>query len=179
MSSKSLEAEIYIKGSLNVEALSINFTNNPLVIRYLNKMASKNEDNLLEVCVRPFRYRRSDAQNRYYWGVCVPTVMIWLQKTQGHRFSRDEVHQLNLKYVVGASYEVMKIKDPFSGELIEVLKEVGKSTSKMNTLEFTNFIEELRGFWHEAGCEIAEPEKDKSNSNFLEDLDFSKNVTDD
>lgn len=178
MSKNSLEKEIYIKGTLNVEALSINFTNNPLVKRCLKKMASKNEDNLLEVCVRPFRYRRSDAQNRYYWGVCVVHVMQFLQKTQGHRFSRDEVHQLNLQYTVGAAYEKMEITDPFTGEVIEVLKEKGKSTSKMNTLEFTNFIEELRAFWLNAGCDIPEPEEDKSNSNFVEDLEFSK-LTDD
>jgi|TARA_R110000851_G_scaffold2924_2_gene11859 hypothetical protein len=177
--SKSLEEEIYIKGSLNVETLSINFTNNPLVKRCLKKMAAKNEDNLLEVCVRPFRYRRSDAQNRYYWGVCVPKVMVFLKEAKGHRFSRDEVHQLNLQYIVGAAYEELEIKDPFSGELIKVLKEVGKSTSKMNTLEFTNFIEELRGFWLHAGCDIPEPEKEKQNSNFLEDLEIAQNITDD
>lgn len=172
--SSSLDKEIYIKGTLNTEALSINFTDNPLVKRYLKKMASKNEDNLLELCVRPFRYRRSDAQNRYYWGVCVTKIMQFLKETQGHRFSRDEVHQLNLQYTVGSAYEKMQITDPFTGEVIEVLKETGKSTLKMNTLEFTNFIDELRAFWLNAGCDIPEPEKDKSNSNFLEDLDFSK-----
>ena len=174
--SMNLDKEIYIKGMLDLASLSIIFNDSPVVKRSLKKMA--NNEELLEVRVRPLRYNRSDAQNRYYWGVCVVHIMVHLEKTQGHKFGRDEVHQLNLKYVCGDCLVPVEIPDPINGGTAIYYKEITKSTSKMNTLEFANFIDELRGFWGQAGCDIPEPEQDK-NSNFLEDLDLANNLMDD
>lgn len=175
--SLNLEKEVYIKGTLNMSTLSIEFNNTPVVKRALKKMA--NDELLVEVRVRPLRYIRSDAQNRYYWGVCVVLIMQHLGDTTGHRFSRDEVHQMNLKYIYGDHMEALEIKDPINGGSMTVWRVRTKSTSSMNTLEFTNFIEELRAFWLNAGCEIPEPEPEKDkNSNFLEDLELTENLLD-
>lgn len=162
----NLDKEVYIKGTLNLGALNISFANTPVVKRSLKKMA--NDDLLLEVRVRPLRYKRSDAQNRYYWGICVTTIMGFLKESWGVRMSREDVHQMNYKYTIGDMFEKRTIKDPRDGNILEVYVEVKKRTSKMNTLEFTNFIEELRAYWLHAGCDIPEPE-DKEN-NFLEDI---------
>lgn len=173
----NLDKEVYIKGTLDMSTLSINFNDSPVVKRSLNKMA--NDANLLEVRVRPLRYIRSDAQNRYYWGVCVVLVMQHLYKTTGHKYTREEVHQLNLKYIYGEHLVAKDIPDPINAdEVITIFVEVRKTTRKMNTAEFANFIDELRAFWLHAGCDIPEPEK--KNSNFLEDLNLDrKALTDD
>src|SRR5690606_13446660 len=72
---------------------------------------------------------RTLPQNAYYWGVVVKIL-------SGHTgISPDEMHEL-LKYKFLKTF----VSDPETGEMIEV----SKSTSRLSTKEFTDFIDSIK-----------------------------------
>lgn len=91
-----------------------------------------------------YRRRRSNQQNRYYWGVVVEMVRDGLEKL-GHEYSPEEVH------------EAMKWKFLKSHEDNTDLPTV-KSTTILTTKEFEEFCENIRRWASEyMGVVIPEP----------------------
>jgi len=82
--------------------------------------------------VRPYRKRRSLAQNRLYWW--------WLKKiadhinaSQGTTFSDEDLHEWLKRRFLGA--EVVELQ----GERVEVRK----STRKLSTQQMTEYLEQI------------------------------------
>lgn len=98
-----------------------------------------------------FEPRRSDAQNRYYWGVCIPTIRKFLKDSEGVSYTSDELHCFNMVNVVGKKPE---IKQVFGMETVVM---TSKTTSQMNVKEFEEFREMLQAYWAEKGCVIPDP----------------------
>lgn len=161
---KGFGDDIYLAARVTEDGTGLFIGKFPKIARLLRRMAAGNDEGLLEVRVRELRRNRSDAQNRYYWGVCVVYIMRHLKATQGKDYTRGEVHALNLLLVAEAKAEVRELPDPRDpSKTVNVYVEVGKTTSQMNTIEFNNFISDLQLYWAETGLDIPDPEDDGHN----------------
>jgi len=104
---------------------------------------------------------RSLAQNRYIWGVVVPTVRAWYKESQGEVKTKDQVYTWLRVGIVGHK--------PVITEMLgtQVVTFEGKRFSKMNTLEFTEAIEEIIMKLAEMGCEIPKPREENLLNQFV------------
>jgi hypothetical protein len=92
----------------------------------------------IEVTVQRKRKKRSDPQNRYYWGVVVEMVRSGIKDMTTDALTPDQVHELlKLKF-----HRVQKV-DEDTGE---VLYEYTGSTAAMKTIEFMEYIEKCCQF---------------------------------
>ena len=91
----------------------------------------------IEVTIRRKRKHRSDPQNRYYWGVVVEMIRAGM-KDMGDELTPDQVHEF-LKW---RFLRVKKI-DETTGEL---LYEYAGSTTKLGTVEFSEYVEKCCQF---------------------------------
>lgn len=79
-----------------------------------------------------YRLRRSDPQNRYYWGVIVKLFATFL-RGQGESYTDHDAHEV-LKF----KFLKFSIVNESTGELIG---ESSKSTATLKTSEFNDYIE--------------------------------------
>lgn len=90
-----------------------------------------------ELIVRPIIKKRTDRQNRYYFGVVLPMITEEIAGSQVAA-EKEEVHRLLARHFLGTSED---IEGPFIGG-IAFLKT--PSTTSLNTVEFTEYIEAVR-----------------------------------
>lgn len=95
-----------------------------------------------------YKLPRSNEQNRYYWGV----VLEALSDLTG--YTPEEMHEwCKSKWL---SYSI---------DIDGNLQVIAKSTTDLDTLEFTNYIEKIRDFAaSNLGEHIPSPEEAKSNN---------------
>lgn len=98
----------------------------------------------------PFVRRRTDRQNRYVWGVVVPTVQAWFRSTTGEKRTKDEVYYF-LRSLVGDRLVIQEI----GGMEVPVLS--GKTFSQMTTEEYSDAIELIYRHFAEKGLTIPPP----------------------
>lgn len=96
------------------------------------------------------RNRRSNPQNRYYWGVVVKEIQLRLIQL-GNDFDADTVHEF--------------LKDKFNKKEIigdggEVLDYLGGTTTGMNKEEFTIYLDKIIE-WAASFLQIAIPYPDE------------------
>jgi len=115
--------------------------------KYLDKYAGKD----VEVEVRLASKTRSQKQNRWYWGVAIPTIIKWQLEQEGIEYSKDEIHYFILKNIVKPEVKV----HPVMGEQVIIHK--SKTTSQMNTKEFNAFKENLQLYFAERDIVIPDP----------------------
>lgn len=84
------------------------------------------------------RRRRSDAQNRYMWGVAIPYVASGIQKAYGEAISSEEVHEYLKNTFLGGRTMINKK----TGEMIVI----PASSAKLSTTEFMEYIERIAKF---------------------------------
>ena len=87
--------------------------------KYLNKYIDKN----VEVEIRLISRTRSQKQNRWYWGVAIPTIIKWQLEQEGIEYTKDEIHFFILKNIVKPEVKV----HPVMGEQVIIHK--SKTTS--------------------------------------------------
>ncbi|MFA5340264.1 MAG: hypothetical protein WC332_00665 [Clostridia bacterium] len=83
------------------------------------------EGQAVEIIIRKPKTKRSDLQNNYYWGV----VIELLSKELG--YDQDELHEI-------LKYKFLKKSSAFGG------MEYVKSTSKLNTAEFEEYLDKIK-----------------------------------
>lgn len=138
--------------------------NGDLIIRLifgksLKKVVGNLMDKKLEVGFKALRHNRSNSQNRYLWGVAYICIRAWYKETQGRDISKEAIHAHTLQKVLGYTIR----QEDVDGT--EVLIVEGKSTSRLNTKEFTDLVDDLQHYWSERGCVIPDP----NGNNFLSD----------
>lgn len=152
------QAALEVSGQL-AEDLSLQLDHFNMLKKILVKMRGKK----LLISIKPLEYQRSSAQNRWYWGIAVPTIRAWRKETEGVEYKADEIHAFNLMHVIGDKPEIRDIM----GLQTVVFKTQG--TSQMTTKEFSNFVEELVKYYAEYDLEIPLPKKHNVINEFLED----------
>lgn len=144
-----------LSGELNRDCTSINLKFGKSLARVLSHMRDKD----LHIKLSVLSYKRTDAQNRLYWGVCIPTIRAWHKETQGESITKDEAHAFVLN-------RVLKYKPKFKTILgYEVMYFDVKTTSQMNTKEFSEFYTTVQKYFAELDCEI----KGAKGNNLTED----------
>ena len=127
-----------------------------------------NDELKLEITMKVFRYLRSVSQNNYYWGVVIPTIRAWHKEQTGDKLSPEQVHAFNLIHIMGDEPKIQEVK----GRQVVTLSI--KSSSKMNTKEFSDFVEKIQAFYDEKGCYIPNP-KPKTNNTLTDFIDVEDN----
>lgn len=111
----------------------------------LNKVASAEISSILnqfegkriELIIKKARSKRSDNQNRYYWG-CVVKIVRQGLKDLGYILSSEETHDfLKDKFL---DYELM------SNNHGEEIGKIYKSTTELTKTEFGEYIEQIQIF---------------------------------
>ena len=98
-----------------------------------------------QIDIREQKSKRSDAQNRYLWGVCYQTI---LDAPGMEGWNKDDVHQ----YMLG---------EHFGWETVEMfgkkrLRPLRRS-SRLSKLEFMDYVAFIQQFMAERGVYIADP----------------------
>lgn len=100
--------------------------------------------------LRRARATRSLAMNRYYWAVCIELV------SNHTGYSPDEVHEIVKQMFLPKKLAVCDGNGELKGEFV-----IGGTTTKLNTLEFGEFIERFRQWAAEdLGVVIPDPDPD-------------------
>lgn len=102
----------------------------------------------LLVTLKQVKRKRSNRQNRYYWGLVVPLIRQMFEDG-GNVVDEDEIHGF-LKEHVGKLTKV--IIDP-SG----TRRKVVRSSTETDTAEFEDYLTKVRAWAAEMGCSIPEP----------------------
>ena len=114
----------------------------------LSAIANRDVETAWEVTIKPYRKNRSVKQNNYLWGVVYPTIQSAIQASRGEHYSTDDIHEwFRDKYL---PKKVVTIK----GET----KTIRPSTTKLNTREFGEYLDQIIYFAAESGIVIPDPE---------------------
>ena len=111
-------------------------------------------DKDIEISIKKHRRSRSGRQNRWYWGVAVPTVQSGIKEQTGIVYDKDTIHALILNSVGAIS---METKNIMGMNVIEVKQ---KRTSDMSVEEFSEFFMLIQQHFAEKGIDIPEPIQD-------------------
>lgn len=153
------EREFTVVGELNEECSALLIHN----FKPLSRMIRPLKEKTLEISFKVLRLQRSAAQNRYIWGVVVPTVRAWMKETNGEAPEKDAVYVWMRKSLLGHSVEVKEIL----GE--EIIIMTGRRFSQMNTKEFGEAIDTIVQKMAEMGCIVPLPRENNFLSDFLRD----------
>lgn len=80
--------------------------------------------------------KRSDSQNRYYFGIVIPLVQEGI-KHLGHQLTKDETHDF-----LKARFHSQELVNEDTSEVIHI----PRSTTIMNKEAFSNYIEQIQIF---------------------------------
>jgi hypothetical protein len=105
----------------------------------------------LEINFKKFYKKRSLAQNRWIWGVCVPTVIQFLYDTEGVVHSKEAVYSFLRTRVLGDEAWVETIEGQ------DTIYLGGKRFSQMTTKEFSEAVEKIVAYYLERDVEIPLP----------------------
>ena len=112
----------------------------------LSRIGALQGPHRIEVC--KFKPRRSDRQNSYYWPCFVEPFAKWLREENGDAATEQEAHEI-LKH----RFLRRTVIDKGTGE---VLGDVTRSTTELDTSEFTEFLDQCAAFLADY-CGIAVP----------------------
>lgn len=122
----------------NVENGELKLVQPSLFKRYLHSLRGE-----VEVIVRKWKKRRTDNQNKYYWGVVVPILC------ESLGYSDEEMHE-------ALKWRFLRNKER------EKLPTV-KSTAGLSTIEFNNYIDEIVRWASQEGIIIPDPNQIDDN----------------
>lgn len=123
----------------------------------------------LEVSFTVLRFKRSDAQNRYIWGVIVPCVQAWHLETFGEAKTKDEIYTWLRIGLLGHTPVLTEVMG------VQVISMTGKRFSKMNTKEFAEATDLILKKMAEKHCIIPEPRQNNFLSDIVEaDMEYRK-----
>lgn len=124
--------------------------NRNLILQAINSFEGKE----LIISFEKPKKKRSNPQNRFYYGVVVPIVQNCL-KEAGHIMNLESTHDLiKMKFLK----EVILTNEE-TGEVIERIK----STTELSTSQFMDFISEIRSFTLDYfNTDIPEPNEEMS-----------------
>lgn len=103
-------------------------------------------DGDVEVTIRRRRSTRSEAANNYYWGVV-------LESLSGHTgYTPDELHEICKAKFLPKRLAVCNGNGEIAGEYV-----IGGSTTKLNVLEFGDYLAAIRRWALDLDCDIPDP----------------------
>jgi len=92
-------------------------------------------DGVVEIAIARKRATRSQQANRFYWGQCVAPV------AEHTGYTANEIHELAKQMFLPKRLAVADTHGEVRGEFV-----IGASTTRLTTLEFSEFIEAFRAW---------------------------------
>ena len=120
------------------------------------------KDVQLEIRITKFQRKRSDAQNRYCWGVLIPTVQAWQKENTGTYDSKDAIYTFFRHTIIGDEIKLVRL---FGTDQLVM---EGKRFSQCTVEEFAERVDKIIAYFASLGCVIPAPVP-KSN-NYLTDF---------
>lgn len=105
----------------------------------------------IQIIIKKVGKRRSDNQNKYYWGVVIPAVKAMFEDS-GTTLSPEDVHCF-LKEHVGGMVKIILTPDNKRISIVE-------TSTKLTTAEWENFMTKIRAWAAAFGCDIPEPNQE-------------------
>jgi len=124
---------------VNIErqgAVHINFDDHATRDAFVSRVSNLRGPHL--VTIKPVKRRRSNPQNRYYWGVVIPSVAAGLVEAWGEVLTPDEVHVMLKEMFLSRP-----IVDRNTGE---VVSHVYPSSKVLMIDQFTEYLEKIAKF---------------------------------
>jgi hypothetical protein len=149
-----MELDITVTGRLAEDCRSILIDNAQSILRVLYTA----KDVPLEINITKFHRKRTAAQNRYIWGLIIPTIRRWQIETTGECNSKDGLYAFLRISIVGQEV----IIDTVEGKDCPVIK--GKHFSGMTTVEFNEAVDKIILHYGEKGLEIPLPIPGSNNT---------------
>lgn len=115
----------------------------------------------LYITITEVKPKRSDALNRYFWGVVIPALKEHHYNETGEKVTDDSLYLYLLTNFAGVTLEVKKVYDK------EIITMSGLTSSKMNTEQFMAFLDAIRLHYLNLGVEIPEPTSTGTIQSFL------------
>jgi len=106
----------------------------------LNKAIQEFNGKLITITIQRKRKVRSTPQNAYYWGCVVPLIQSAFVDSWGERKTKEEIHEF-----LKREFQFTEHVNEQTGEIIKV----GKSTTENTTVEFEEYLEDVRRFAEE------------------------------
>jgi len=148
--------EIIVMGRLSSDLKSLEITHADKVSRLLAPL----QDEDLEISIKKFYKRRTAAQNRWIWGVCIPQIITWMKNNEGTAPSKEALYTYLRTHVVGQEIVLEQVGE----HEVPILK--GKRFSQMTTKEFSDAVDKIVDYYAERGLEINLPKDDNVVTDF-------------
>lgn len=126
----------------------VNFSDNAQKRRFLTIAGALQGPH--EVTMKPWKPRRSNRQNAWYWACVVESFRQFLL-AQGDNYSKDECHEILKTKCLGTVMVVNKQDG-------EVIAETNKSTASLKSAEFTEYADRCCAWLSEFGIVVPTPE---------------------
>jgi len=139
-----------------IEQGQIIFSNREILELQIQSLEGKN----VAVRIQKLVKKRSDRQNRWYWGVAIPTIIKGIEQQSGEILDKGTAHALALNITDGIKLESKML---FGYNVIEVTQ---KRTSDMSVEEFNVFYQKLQFTFAERDIIIPDP----SQENFINQI---------
>ena len=139
-----------------IEQGQIIFSNREILQLQVQSLEGKDVAVRIQKLVR----KRSDRQNRWYWGVAIPTIIRGIEEQNGEVLDKSTAHALALNITDGIKLESKML---FGYNVIEVKH---KRTSDMSLEEFHVFYQKLQTAFAERDIIIPDP----SQENFINQI---------
>jgi len=149
--------EIYLKGKI------VNGKIIPDSAEMSSEFLAPFHDREVVITIGYYYRKRTEAQNRWYWGVAITKYIIpFLLENEGVEYTREEIHAYHLTKVAKVECKFKEI----SGNHIMVFENV--STRNMTTKQFKQFAAEVQEHWRsKTNGELIIP--DPNQTNFIND----------
>lgn len=99
----------------------------------------------LEVGFKLFKYKRSDGQNRWLWGIAYTTIVAWWKESFGEKLEKDTLHAYSKQVVLGGeNNQSVAFSRP---EFLMLMLEAHKMGTTHSEEDFDKIITKMLPSW--------------------------------
>ena len=159
-----LEMTFSGKFSKDCKSIVIDYADSILRLLYPHK------DTQLEITIKKFHRKRTDAQNRWIWGYAIITVQAWMKETTGSYPSKEALYAFFRVKIIGDEPVIEEVDG------VDVIVLQGKRFSQCTTVEFSERAEKVIAYYAERDLELKflDPKSNCLTTDFMKD--FSKDI---
>tara|TARA_R100000908_G_scaffold56710_1_gene32249 strand:+ start:42772 stop:43215 length:444 start_codon:yes stop_codon:yes gene_type:complete len=133
-----------------IEKGKLTFLNEEKVKSFISSIEGKD----VVINIKKHKKNRSNAQNRWYWGVALKKITEDLYNIQGELFTKEEIHSYHKSVVIASKFNTLNVL----GKEILIFNDV--STKSMNTIQFNDFKQTIQNHWAVRGIDIPDPNEE-------------------
>lgn len=133
-----------------IENGKLSFLNENKVKSFISSMEGRD----VVINIKKHKKNRSNAQNRWYWGVALKKITEDLYNIQGELFTKEEIHAYHKAVVTSSKFNTLNVL----GHEVIVFNDI--STKSMNTIQFNNFKQSIQNHWAIRNIDIPDPQEE-------------------